>query len=188
MPRKTPEGAEAAAKWNAFKRYLDDIEKYEKLDEAKGVFDKFLPFAVAFGLERSWVNKFAAVNAPMPEWYGTPYPAGIPGQTPYGRRRGGFGPIVVIPGGMGGNRGGGGGGGNVDIPDIQDMSDSAAGGLQGMSDSLTGMFNTAGRIFSGFNSSSGGGRHGGWSGGGSFGGGGFSGGGGSSGGGGRGFG
>ena len=28
MPRKTPEGAEAAAKWQAFRRYLDDIEKY----------------------------------------------------------------------------------------------------------------------------------------------------------------
>ncbi len=187
MPRKTVEGADAAAKWEAFKRYLDDIEKYEKLDEAKGVFDKYLPFAVAFELERSWVNKFAAVNAPVPEWYGTPYPAGYPGNYPHGRRRG-VGPVVIIPGGLGGNQGGGGGGGNFDIPDFQDLSDSASGGLQGMSDSLTGMFNTAGKIFSGFNSSSGGKHGGGWSGGGHFGGGGFSGGGGSSGGGGRGFG
>ncbi|MFL5759221.1 MAG: DUF2207 family protein [Thermomicrobiales bacterium] len=183
MPRKTPEGAEAAAKWNAFKRYLDDIEKYEKLDEAKGIFDKYLPFAVAFGLEHSWVSKFASVNAPVPQWYGgTLNPGGYPGG--YSRRRGG--PVVIIPGAFGGGPGSGGGGGHdVDLPDIQDVSDSAAGGLQGMSDGLSDLFNTAGKIFSGFNSHGGGG--GGWGGGGSFGGGGgFSGG--SSGGGGRGFG
>jgi hypothetical protein len=186
MPRKTLEGAEAAAKWRAFRRYLDDIEKYEHLEEAKGIFDKYLPFAVAFGLESSWVNKFASVNAPAPEWYGTPVPTDGMGN-PYGRRGRRYGgPVVIVQGGFGGSSGGGGGGGgnpDLDLPDIQDLSDSASGGLQGMSDSLSDMFNVAGKIFSGM--SSGGGGHGGFGGGGHFGGGG---GGGSSGGGGRGFG
>jgi uncharacterized protein (TIGR04222 family) len=185
MPRKTLAGAEAAAKWRAFRRYLDDIEQYEHLEEAKGIFDKYLPFAVAFGLENSWVTKFAQVNAPAPEWYGTPFPTGGMG-FPSGRRRGRYGgPVVILPGGFGGSPGrGDGGGGNpdIDLPNMQDASESAAGGLQGMSDSLSDMFNVAGKIFSGM--SSGGGR-GGFGGGGHFGGGG---GGGSSGGGGRGFG
>jgi uncharacterized protein (TIGR04222 family) len=186
MPKKTLAGAEAAAKWRAFKRYLDDIEKYEHLAEAKGIFEKYLPFAVAFGLESSWVTKFAQVDAPAPEWYGTPYPAG---GYPYGRRRrGGFGgPVIIATGGHGGSSGraeGGGGNPDIDLPDMQDLSDSASGGLQGMSDSLSDMFNVAGKIFSGMSSGRGGGF--GSGGGGHFGGGG--GGGGSSGGGGRGFG
>ncbi|MFT4041371.1 MAG: DUF2207 domain-containing protein, partial [Thermomicrobiales bacterium] len=70
MPQKTPAGAEAAAKWNAFKAYLESIERYEKLDQAQNIFDRFLPYAIAFGLERSWVSKFAGVPTAAPDWYG----------------------------------------------------------------------------------------------------------------------
>ncbi|MDF3017569.1 MAG: hypothetical protein K0R44_2794, partial [Thermomicrobiales bacterium] len=45
MPRKTAAGAEAAAKWRAFRNYLASIERYEKLDEAQGIFDRYLPYA-----------------------------------------------------------------------------------------------------------------------------------------------
>ncbi|MGI8484679.1 MAG: DUF2207 family protein, partial [Thermomicrobiales bacterium] len=70
MPRKTLAGAESAAKWRAFKKYLQDIEKYEKLDESTAIFGKYLPYAVAFGLESSWGAKFAQVDTPMPDWFG----------------------------------------------------------------------------------------------------------------------
>ena len=66
MPRKTRAGAEAAAKWRAFRRYLDDIEKYEGVEEAKAIFERYLPYATAFGLDRTWVAKFASVQAPTP--------------------------------------------------------------------------------------------------------------------------
>ncbi|HEY7033249.1 MAG TPA: DUF2207 domain-containing protein [Thermomicrobiales bacterium] len=185
MPRKTQPGAEAAAKWRAFRKYLDDIEKYEHVAESKQIFDKYLPYAIAFGLENSWVAKFASVGAATPSWYGPVLVGGgFPGQGPY--RRGFGGPIFIPTGGGwasgGGNQGGGGGGG-VHVPDLQDVSDSAGRSLQGSSDSLLDMFNTAAKVFSGFG---GGGRGGGWGGGGGgFGGGGSHGG--SSGGGGRGF-
>ncbi len=196
MPRKTPAGAEAAAKWQAFRRYLDDIEKYEQLDETKAIFDRNLPYAVAFGLQESWVGKFAQVSAPTPDWF-----EGIPGGSFGGdifdmgpssgrrRRRGGttwgggtFG------GGIGGSswdRDGSGGGGfdmpDVDMPDMQDVSDRTGKGLQGSSDSLMGLLNVAGAVFGamasgggsksgrggGFGGFSGGGRSGGSSGGGS---------------------
>jgi hypothetical protein len=182
MPRKTVAGAESAAKWRAFKKYLSDIEHYEKIEESKAIFQKYLPFAIAFGLEQSWVNKFAVVNTPVPGWYEGGFPAGgYPGG--YGRRRGGRGPVIIWGGGQpwgsgSGQQGGGqGGGGGVDVPGWQDASDSAGRSLQGGSDSFLGMLeNVAKAIGSSGNNSGGWGGGGGWSGGGG-GGGGFSGGG-----------
>jgi hypothetical protein len=188
MPRKTLIGAEAAAKWRAFRRYLDDIEKYEKVEESREIFDRYLPYAIAFGLENSWVTKFASVGAPSPSWYGPVVIGGpfemdpFPGRGGYGRLGGGT--VIVGPGG-GWTNGGGqreGGGGDIHPPGMQDVSDSAGRSLQRSSDSLLDMFNTAAKVFGGF----GGGGGGGWGGGGGgFGGGGSRGG--SSGGGSRGF-
>ena len=111
MPRKTDSGAEAAAKWRAFRRYLDDIDKYEKLDEAKGIFDTYLACAIAFGLEHSWVNKFASVGTATPEWYGGA-PTVWPG-APYGRRGYRGGPAIIgMPGYGPGEFGGSGQGAN----------------------------------------------------------------------------
>ena len=195
MPRKTREGAEAAAKWRAFRRYLDDIERYEGVDEAKRIFDRYLPYAVAFGLERSWVQKFARVRTPVPHWY-QEIPGGFGGEIfqpqwdPYPRRRRG-GTVIVGGGGWGGWSGGsggrsGGGDFDLDVPDLQDVSDQAGRSLQGSSDSLFRMLNTAASIFGAMASGGGGGSGGGFRGGG-FGGG-FGGGRRSGGGGGRGFG
>ena len=66
MPVKTRLGAEEAAKWNAFRRYLANLEKYENLEEAKGRFEQFLPYATAFGLDQSFIQKFASVATPVP--------------------------------------------------------------------------------------------------------------------------
>ena len=47
------------ARWRAFKRYLQNLEKYTKVEEAAEIFERYLPYAVAFGLEQSWIRKFA---------------------------------------------------------------------------------------------------------------------------------
>ncbi|MGC4191243.1 MAG: DUF2207 domain-containing protein [Thermomicrobiales bacterium] len=193
MPRKTLAGAESAAKWRAFKTYLSDIEKYEKIEESKAIFDKYLPYAIAFGLEYSWVNKFAIVDTPIPGWYEGGFPAGgYPGG--YGRRRGGNGPVIIWGGGQpwgsSGNQGGNGGSGNSGgggggIPGWQDTSDSAGRSLQSGSDSFLGMLGNVAKALGESSKNSGGwGGGGGWSGGGGGGGGGGFSGGGSSGGGG----
>jgi uncharacterized protein (TIGR04222 family) len=184
MPRKTPKGAEAAAKWRAFRKYLGDIERYEKVAEARQIFEKYLPYAVAFGQERSWVATFARAGAPAPSWWGTDGPVIVLGDPydhqPYPRRvPRGTGRTVILPSGEGGRSGGG----EIDLPSMQEASDRASRSLQRSSNSLLKMLESAARAFSDF---SGGGGGGGWSGGGGgFGGGGFRGG--SSGGGGRGF-
>lgn len=183
MPRKTLKGAEAAAKWRAFRKYLGDIERYENVAEGRQIFEKYLPYAVAFGQERSWVSTFARAGAPAPSWWGADGPVIVLGD-PYDSRsyprrtspRGGR--TVIVPGG----RGGGSGGGDFDLPSMQEASDQASRSLQRSSNSLLKMLESAARAFSDFS----GGGGGGWSGGGGgFGGGGSSGG--SSGGGGRGF-
>lgn len=149
MPVKTRTGSEAKAAWLAFKRYLENVTKYTKLEEATDQFDKYLPYAIAFGIDRGWINTFARVNTPVPIWY-----------YPY------FGPHVYgSP-----TSTGGGGVGNLGTPSVQGMSNSLAGSLQGMSSGLTSMLNSAASTFQSHPSSSGSG--GGWSGGGFSGGGG----------------
>lgn len=157
MPAKTRKGAEAAAKWKAFKKYLTDIDKFTDVAQAGELFDRYLPYAIAFGLKDSWIFKFSAQPAtPIPGWY-IPY-----GPWLHPTRRGG--PIPASVGGRGGAGEGLGG--------LQGMSDGLAGGLQSMSDGLTRLLNSTGRVLQSAPSSSG------RSGGGGFGSGGFSGGGG----------
>ena len=69
MPRRTKNGSEEVARWRAFKRYLQNLEKYTKVEEATEIFERYLPYAVAFGLEQSFIRKFEKVDAPPPTWW-----------------------------------------------------------------------------------------------------------------------
>ena len=174
MPRKTDKGAEMAARWQAFKRYLRDIDRYSDLDEQKEIWDRWLPFAIAFGVDSRYIRKFEAVGAPAPGWY-IPHPAMY---GPY--RHWYYGPGQAGPAPSGGRpdlgpRGAGGG--------LGDASRGLGSGLAGMSAGLGSMLSsTSSTMTSRPSSSSTGG--GGWGGGGFSGGGGFGGGGGGGGGGG----
>jgi uncharacterized membrane protein len=161
MPAKTRKGAEAAASWLAFKKYLQDIESYTNLEEATDIFQKYLSYAVAFGLERSWIRKFSSIpSAPIPPWY-VPYPYGAG----MGRRGGLFGSAESRGPGSGGS-----------VPSLEGMSGGLAGGLAGMSSGLTRMLTNTQTVMQSTRSSSssggGGGFSGGFSGGSSGGGGG----------------
>ena len=69
MPVRTLKGTYMRKRAEAFKRYLQNIEKYTDITESKDLFDKYLPYAIAFGLNRSWTKKFTDVEAPIPSWY-----------------------------------------------------------------------------------------------------------------------
>lgn len=158
MPAKTSRGAEAAARWLAFKKYLKDIEEYTNLEEATEIFQKYLGYAVAFGLERSWIRKFASVpGAPIPPWY-VPYPV----YRGHSRRSGGS-----VRGGT--PRSGQPEGGSP----LESLSGGLSGGLAGMSSGLTRMLTSTQTVLQSSRSSSsgsGGGFSGGFSGGSSGGG------------------
>lgn len=160
MPQRTPAGADAVARWRAFKRYLQNLEKYTKVEEATDIFERYLPYAVAFGLERSWLQKFARVEAPPPTWwipYGYPrpdYDGGL-GPTTAGGRPSGSAREVLGEGGR---------------PTLSDMSRGLGTSLAGMSAGLGAMLASASSTLTSSPSSSGGGG-GGFSGGGGGGGG-----------------
>lgn len=179
MPRKTPTGADAAARWGAFKRYLEDIDEYRDIAEAGEIFDRYLPYAIAFGLDQHWIEVFARVDADVPPWY-VPWPHGGGFGRPWVDW--GDGPATLegpgpgspgVPGGGGGAAGG-----------LGRASSSLGGGLSSMSTGLASMLNTAAVVMTsrpaptGGSSVSGGSFGGGWSGGGFSGGGGGGGGGG----------
>ena len=180
MPRATHAGAEMKMRALAFKRYLQNIEKYTNLKEATDQFDKYLPFAIAFGIDRSWVQKFSRVETPAPPWY-IPYGSG------YGY---GYGRPVVA--GTAGTRGRGigdvldGAQTKGDVSDaarvgrpntVEGINQGLAVGLASINSNLTGMFQSVSNTFtsqpapvvssSGGSWSSRGSSGGGWSGGGS---------------------
>lgn len=163
MPAKTRKGAEEAAKWKAFYEYLRNLEKYNTVEEAASRFDEFLPYAIAFGLERSWLRKFSGIeNVPIPVWY---YPTYVGG-----RYRGGYTPGTPVPRPDYGDVARAGSGG------LDQLSGGLAGSLESISSGLTSMLDSAARIVTSQPQSSGG--SGSWSSGGrSWSGGGFSGGG-----------
>jgi len=156
MPNKTAKGAEEKAKWDAFRNYLQNIETYQNMDEAGELFEKYLPYATAFGLDRTWIRKFSGVpHTPIPRWY-----------VPYG-----YGPVY---GGYGRPTTSGSGGGTPSLPSLDSAAGGMAGGLESMSAGLTRMLNstaTTMRSTPPSTSSSSGGFSGGFSGGSSGGGG-----------------
>lgn len=177
MPVKTPKGAEASAKWRAFEQYLRNLQRYDGVQAAASQFDRYMPYAVAFGMSRSWMRQFEAqpgVFVPTPIWYFPTYRGGY--------WSGGYQPGTPLPSnGIPGELARAGGGG------LEDLSQGLGQGLESLSTGLTTMLETASQVMTSVPQpkSSGSGS---WSsGGGGFSGGGFSGGGGS-GGGGRGFG
>ncbi len=135
MPRKTAKGAEATAKWNAFKTYLKNIKEYADLENTSEIFDKYLAYAIAFGLERTFINTLSQSPATaVPPWY-IPYPTTTT-HTPMG---GGFGMPRPTSGGSSGGTGGG-------MPNLGDVSGGLTGGLAGMSSGLTRMLNNTSTV------------------------------------------
>jgi uncharacterized membrane protein len=155
MPRKSLKGAQERMKWLAFERYLKGLLKYRKADEAKDKFAAYLPFAIVFGLDNSWIREFSRVKAPAPMWY-----------IPYGYSNMGYGYNgsngVASTQSFGGNS----------MPGVgQGFAQGMQGfSLESISHGLNSLLNSSATVFTSTKSSSSGGG-GGFSGGGGFGGG-----------------
>lgn len=171
MPRRTRQGVVEAARWRAFGRGLATSVDAERTadngHDVRGLLERYLPFAIALGVEKDWVARFDRLGVPVPSWYGGdgPVPTGPIDPSWAGSTASG------IPGGSEGQRA-------RDLPPSSGSSDAGAGGLQGGSDFLVQLLNSASEALSSGASSSGS-DGGGWSGGGGGGGGGGSSGGGS---------
>lgn len=143
MPVKTQKGAEETAKWKAFYEYLRRLEKYDELEAGAQRFADYMPYAVAFGMDKEWVRRFKHVESiHMPFWY---YPTYIGGPWRGGYRAGSPVPMGDMAGGSGGfsefgNVATAGGGG------LNELSGSLSESLEAMSEGLTRMLNDTSRI------------------------------------------
>jgi len=67
MPKRTPKGAELNWRIKGFKLYMETAEKYRaQFNEKENIFEKFLPYAMVFGMTKLWIKK-------MEEIYGKDY-------------------------------------------------------------------------------------------------------------------
>lgn len=171
MPRKTQLGADEAAKWKAFKTYLANIKQYVDLEKATELFERYLPYAIAFGIDKDFLHTWEQVqNMPVPAWYIPHIPRPYNTASASGSRP----PGHASPAGQGASG----------LPSLSQASSSMSQSFAGMSEGLSSMLSSASSTLTSHPSSSSSGGSGGWSGGGFSGGGGFGGGGGGGGGGG----
>ena len=112
--------------WLGFKYYLEIAETLRMQNLTPEIFEKYLPYAMIFGVEKKWARAFEAISMPPPNWYsGGVYAGGSGGFSGPGASS--FSPSAFSSsfsssftsafsssgggGGGGGGAGGGGGGG-----------------------------------------------------------------------------
>ncbi len=119
MPKKTEAGAIACEKALGFKLYLETAEKYRiQWQEKEKIFEKFLPYAMVFGVADKWSKALADVAREQPGWFVGNYAAFS--AVDFSHRVNSFASAVAAPKSSGGSGGsgfsgggfGGGGGGS----------------------------------------------------------------------------
>lgn len=70
MPAKTLEGVNAFNVAKSLKNFLTSQERQLTFQaEKQMMFEKLLPYAVAFGVEKIWAKRFETMNLTQPDWY-----------------------------------------------------------------------------------------------------------------------
>lgn len=74
MPKKTLKGCKVFRIACGFQEYMSRAEKDEIIyQERSGYFDRFLPYAMAFGIAHLWAKAFDGLQMKPPEWYDGSY-------------------------------------------------------------------------------------------------------------------
>ncbi len=69
-PRLNREGQIFKEEWLGFKLYLETAEKYRLQNLTPDMFEKYLPYAIIFGVEKKWGKAFENMTLESPDWYG----------------------------------------------------------------------------------------------------------------------
>jgi hypothetical protein len=129
MPARTADGAKALAGVLGFEDFLSHVEadRMDRIAQTPATFEKFLPYAMALGVEKKWVGAFQNIYTQPPSWYqggfygGVFYPvmfvnsldmmtmhaSSVMASAPRSSGGSGFGGGGSSGGGMGGGGGGG---------------------------------------------------------------------------------
>lgn len=68
-PRLSREGQIFREEWLGFKLYLETAERYRLENLTPETFEKYLPYAIIFGVEKKWGEAFEALALEPPHWY-----------------------------------------------------------------------------------------------------------------------
>ena len=84
MPRLTPKGIAAREHVLGLRLYLSVAEKdrinfHNAPAKNPDTFEKYLPYAIALGVEKEWGKVFEGIQMPPPSWYGDPSYKGLSG-------------------------------------------------------------------------------------------------------------
>lgn len=69
MPAKTDVGSKVFSKILGFKMYMQTAERYRVQNLTPETFEKFLPYAIVFKIEKEWAEKFKDIYKQVPDWY-----------------------------------------------------------------------------------------------------------------------
>ena len=71
MPARTQSGARALEKLLGFEDFLNHVEadRFNRMIKTPEMFEKFLPFAMALGVEKNWSKAFQNIYTQPPQWY-----------------------------------------------------------------------------------------------------------------------
>ena len=71
MPAHTVKGARALEGVLGFEDFLNHVEsdRFNKMIKTPQMFEKFLPFAMALGVEKNWSKAFQGIMTEPPDWY-----------------------------------------------------------------------------------------------------------------------
>lgn len=71
MPARTMRGTRALEKVLGFEEFLTrvDSDRFQRLVKTPEMFEKFLPFAMALGVEQTWARAFEGIYTQPPAWY-----------------------------------------------------------------------------------------------------------------------
>lgn len=71
MPARTLRGTRILEQVLGFEEFLSRVEadRYRRMVKTPEMFEKYLPFAMALGVEKNWVRAFEDIYQRPPEWY-----------------------------------------------------------------------------------------------------------------------
>lgn len=73
LPRRTPTGQAAYQQWIEFKNFLKRRQAIDPVAlkdvNAQGLYERYLPYAIVFGVEVEWTERFIDQPFTVPDWY-----------------------------------------------------------------------------------------------------------------------
>ena len=79
MSAKSLKGVQTKVAVLGFQEFMNRVDKDRLKTMPPNTFEKFLPYAMALGVEHQWATAFAGLIQNPPSWYYSPYGYGYPG-------------------------------------------------------------------------------------------------------------